>query len=59
MALNKQARKDEYRAVMNLMLNGKNKEAFDKLSCMCGEDTGIFVIVDYDEAVAKLSKQKE
>ena len=38
------------------MLKGKNKEAFDKLACMCGEDTGLFILADYNEEIAKLDK---
>ena len=54
MPLKKQERKEEYASIMNSMLKGENKEAFDKLACMCGKDTGLFIMVDYAEQVAKL-----
>lgn len=48
MPLEKEERKQRYRMIMNLMLDGENKEAFDELACMCGEDTGLFLLADYD-----------
>lgn len=57
MPLKKQERKDKYVSIMKLMIKGENKKAFDELSCMCGEDTGLFWLVDFDEAV-KASQPK-
>ncbi len=54
MPLKKQERKEEYSSVIGLMLQGKNKEAFNKLACMCGKDTGLFIMADYDKEIAKL-----
>lgn len=52
MALKKQERKESYKEIQRLMIEGKNKEAFDKLCLMCGSDTGAFLLVDYDKARA-------
>ncbi|WP_156885965.1 hypothetical protein [Rheinheimera baltica] len=38
---------------MSLMLKGENKNAFDELACMCGEDAGLFVLADYDKAISE------
>ena len=57
MPLKKQERKEEYSSVIGLMLQGKNKEAFDKLACMCGKDTGLFIMADYDKEIAKFGGQ--
>ncbi len=55
MPLKKDERKLKYKKIMSLMLRGENKKAFDELCCLCGEDTGLFVLADYDaEIVAKL-----
>jgi hypothetical protein len=53
MPMKKQDRKQRYSEVIGLMLTGKNKEAYDKLVCMCGKDTGIFIIADYDKQIKK------
>ena len=37
------------------MMLGKNKQAFDELRGMCGQDTGLFIMVNYDEAMEKLN----
>lgn len=55
MPLKKDERKAEYLRIMKLMLESKNKEAFEALASMCGTDTGLFWLVSYDEAVKKLS----
>lgn len=46
--MKKEERKQRYRMIMNLMLDGDNKKAFDELACMCGADTGLFLLADYD-----------
>lgn len=38
------------------MIKGENKQAFDKLRSMCGEDTGLFILVDYDKKMAELKQ---
>lgn len=43
---------------MSLMLKGENKKAFDELASMCGEDTGLFVLADYDKAIADAQQAK-
>lgn len=53
MPMKKQDRKTGYADIMSLMLKGENKEAFTKLACMCGEDTGLFVMADYNKAMDK------
>ena len=57
MPLKKQERKQEYSRVIGLKLKRKNKEAFNKLACMCGKDTGLFIMADYDKEIAKLDGQ--
>lgn len=56
MPLKKAERKEKYTEMMSLMLKGENKEAFDKLRSMCGEDTGLFILVDYDKKMAELKQ---
>lgn len=53
MPLKKDERKQKYRSIMSLMLKGENKKAFDEIACMCGEDTGLFVLADYDKAISE------
>ena len=54
MALKKEERKDAYREISQLMLQGKNKEAFEKLTMTCADDTGLYILVSYDAAIKKL-----
>lgn len=58
MPMKKDERKQEYVRVMKLMLNGDNKQAFEALACMCGGDTGLFLLVNYDDAVKALAEKK-
>ncbi|MGI2228105.1 hypothetical protein [Shewanella frigidimarina] len=53
MPMKKQDRKIAFAEIIKLMLQNNNKEAFNKLTCMCGEDTGLFVMVDYEKAILK------
>lgn len=39
------------------MLQAKHKEAFDAITLMCGQDTGLFIMADYDEQMKKLTQQ--
>jgi hypothetical protein len=55
MPMKKDDRKQEYVSIMKLMLEGKNKQAFEALASMCGSDTGLFWLVDYDAAVKALA----
>ncbi|MBE0506691.1 MAG: hypothetical protein IBX50_08220 [Marinospirillum sp.] len=59
MALKKQERKEAYQEIQRLMPEGKNKEAFSKLCLLCGSDTGSYLLVDYDEAMAQLRRSVE
>ena len=54
MPMKKQDRKERFAEIIGLMLQGKNKEAHTELVCMCGEDTGLFIMSDYDKSMAKL-----
>ena len=54
MAIKKSDRKELYIEIMRLMLQAKNKEAFDKLSLMCAEDVGVYLLTDYDAAIDDL-----
>ncbi len=53
--MKKSERREYYIEIQNLMLAGKNKEAFTKLCLMGGADVGIFCFVDYDKFMAKLA----
>lgn len=55
--MKKQDRKQNYSAVISLMLQAKHKEAFDAITLMCGQDTGLFIMADYDEQMKKLTQQ--
>ena len=57
--MRKQDRKENFAAILSLMLKGENKEAYTALACMCGEDTGLFVLADYDSAMQQLTAQQE
>lgn len=59
MAMKKQDRKKEYTDIIKLMLKRDNKEAYNRLSGMCGKDTGLFILADYDKAINKLSSNAE
>lgn len=58
MPMKKDDRKQEYVRIMNLMLEGESKQAFEALASMCGSDTGLFWFVDYDAVVKALAEQK-
>ncbi|MDZ7868782.1 MAG: hypothetical protein U5L02_06190 [Rheinheimera sp.] len=58
MPLKKNERKEKYVRIMRLMLEGENKQAFNALASMCGSDTGLFWLVDYDEATKALADNK-
>lgn len=59
MPMKKDDRKVEYVRIMRLMLESKHKKAFEALACMCGEDTGLFWLVDYDAAVKELEEKAD
>lgn len=50
MLIKKSDRKEIYSEVLHLMLQGKNKEAFERLRLMCSEDVGLYLLTDYDAA---------
>lgn len=58
MPMKKDERKQEYVRIMKLMLEGESERAFDALACMCGSDTGLFWLVDYNEAIEALKAKK-
>lgn len=58
MPMKKDERKQEYVRIMKLMLEGESKQAFEALASMCGGDTGLFWLVDYDSAVKALAEKK-
>jgi hypothetical protein len=58
MPMKKDERKQEYVRIMKLMLEGEHQKAFDALASMCGTDTGLFWLVDYDAAVKALAAKK-
>mgnify|MGYP003662086649 CR=1 FL=1 len=59
MPIKKQERKERFSQIIQLMLMEKNKEAFTALATMCGEDTGLFFLCDYDKTVAKYKLKME
>ena len=50
MTMKKQDRKKAYTNIIGLLIKGENKEAYGKLTAMCGEDTGLFILTGYDKA---------
>ena len=54
MPMKKQERKETFASILSLMLKGENKEAYNTLACMCGEDTGLFVLANYDKTMEAL-----
>jgi hypothetical protein len=58
MPMKKDERKQEYVRIMKLMLEGENKQAFGALASMCGSDTGLFWLGDYDAAVKALAEHR-
>lgn len=56
--IKKSDRKEMYVEVMQLMLQGKNKEAFDRLGLMCGKDVGLYLLTDYDAAIEGIERRK-
>ena len=54
-----QDRKERFAEIIGLMLQGKNKQAYTELVCMCGEDTGLFIMADYDKAMITLNRNKD
>lgn len=54
MTMKKNDRKENYYAIITLMLNGRNKEAFNKLASMYADDCECFVLDDYEDRMAKL-----
>ena len=59
MPMKKHERKDSFAKIISLMLKGENKQAYNILCCMCGEDTGLFIFADYDKAMEDVSKEKD
>lgn len=57
MTMKKDERKAEYLRILQMMIKSEHKQAFEALACMCGSDTGLFWLIDYDEAVAALSEK--
>jgi hypothetical protein len=56
--MKKNERKEAYRKIMSLMLNLEHDKAFEQLCVMCGEDTGLFVFVDYKKSVDELKARR-
>lgn len=59
MAMKKADRKKAFIEVIELMLKDRNKEAYSKLVCFCGEDTELFVMADYDETIKKYKRMNK
>lgn len=58
MPLKKDERKQAYFKIMRLLLQGENKQAFEAVACMCGEDTGAFWLGNYEDAVKAYAEEK-
>jgi hypothetical protein len=59
MSMKKDDRKVAYTRIMGMMLNGQDKKAFEALVCLCGKDTGLFWIGNYDETKAAIAAKAE
>jgi hypothetical protein len=59
MPLKKQERKERFAEILKLMLNEKHEAAYTKLAVMCGEDTGLFFLCDYDKTVLAARAKRE
>lgn len=59
MPLKKQERKERFSEILQLMLTEQHKAAYDKLASMCGEDTGLFFMCDYEKTVLKSRAKRE
>jgi hypothetical protein len=53
MKIKKAERKELYIQITRLMLQNRNKEAFDALAKMAAVDGEIYVLADYDKCIAK------
>lgn len=53
--MKKDERKSQYTRIMGLMLKGEDKQAFEALVCLCGEDTGLFWLGNYEETKAAIA----
>ncbi len=58
MPLKKQERKERFQKIIGLMLQQKNKEAYNELVGMCGQDTGLFILADYDKTTTEIKKKE-
>ena len=58
MPLKKQERKERFQKIIGLMLQQKNKEAYNELRGMCGQDTGLFIMADYDKTTGEIKKKE-
>ena len=56
--IKKSVRKEMYSEVLHLMLQGKSKEAFDRLRLMCAKDVGVYLLTDYDAAIDAIERKK-
>ena len=56
--IKKSDRKELYIEVLHLMLQGKNKEAFDQLALMCAKDVGVYLLTDYDAEIEGIERRK-
>ncbi|WP_022940088.1 hypothetical protein [Psychromonas hadalis] len=45
--------------IINLMIAGDNKGAFDAMRNLCGEDSGLFVLSSYEEVRKAFEENKE
>lgn len=58
MPLKKDERKRAYMKVINLMIKQDHEKAFYELCALCGEDTGLFLVCTYKEAIESALTQQ-
>ena len=58
MTMKKQDRKGAYVKIINLMIAGNDKGAFDGMRNLCGEDTGLFILCSYEDARKEFEEKK-
>lgn len=57
--MKKADRKQTYIDILRLMINEDHKEAFNALTGMCGKDTGLFYLANYDEVIKEVRAKKQ
>lgn len=59
MTMKKQDRKSAYVKIINLMIAGDNKGAFEGMKGLCAGDSGLFIFNSYEEVRKGFEANKE